>query len=293
MSVRADPRGRAPAAAPISWRGVLGQAASALSDEMAARWLLEEASGRSFGELVGHLDELVPDNVASALDRLVARRLAGEPLQHVIGHWPFAGVELVVDGRALVPRPETELLVELARRELAPIDSPLVLDLGTGSGAIACALVNGREDLTAVAVDTSCDALALAALNRDRLPSPSRLVLRHSNWYEAVADELAGRVDLVVSNPPYLAESEWPGLDPVVREHDPRPALVAGESGLEGIEAVFAGAPIVLRQRGVALVEIGEGQGTAAAALAKVAGARQTTVIDDLAGRPRIVRAQF
>ena len=182
---------------------------------------------------------------------LVDRRRRGEPLQHVVGHWGFRSLDLLVDGRALVPRPETEFTVEVALAEIDgqwPSGHPLLaVELGTGSGAIACSLVVEREALRVIATDLSPAALAIAKLNRARLDPgrAGRIEFRSGDWYEALDPGIAGKVDLIVANPPYVAASEWHDLDPVVRDFDPRAALVAGESGREAIEEVLRGAPDV------------------------------------------------
>lgn len=281
-----------------TWRELLERAGSTLGDRQAARWLLEEAAGRRLSALLSSLDDQAPPAAAAALEVLVRRRQQGEPLQHVFGHWPFAGVELLVDRRALVPRPETEVLVELALGELrgAPRGARAsALDLGTGSGAIACALVQAIGNLQVLAVDCSARALALAEENRGRLPSAAavRLRLARGSWYEGLPAELAGRLDLVAANPPYLAAAEWPGLDPVVRDHDPYQALVAGPTGLEAHRAVLAGAGQALRPGGTLLLEHAPHQAGALTALARQGGARSAEVLADLAGRPRVLRARW
>lgn len=303
-----------------SWRSLLEDAARRLGDRQAARFLVEEVSGRSWAALVGGLDAVAPDPARRRLEALLVRRLSGEPLQHVLGSWSFAGVELTVDRRALIPRPETEVVVEVALAELARRPSPgrtrasldrtrqpsarnrppgnrptqLALDLGTGSGAIACALVAARPELQVVAVDRSVPALQLAAENRLRLlpEDGERLSFRQGSWYEPLGD-LAGAVDLVVANPPYLAANEWDGLDPVVRDHDPVEALVSGPTGLEAIAAVIEGAPGVLAPDGALVVEIAPHQRADALALALGAGAETAEVLADLAGRARVLRARW
>lgn len=233
------------------------------------------------------------------LDCLLARRLAGEPLQHLLRRWSFRRLDLVVDRRALVPRPETELVAGLALEAVAAADGGAgaparAVDLGTGSGAIACALVDEHPRVRVVAVEVSPEALSLAEENRAalRAEAASRLELRLGSWYGPLGD-LAGAVDVVVANPPYLAAVEWPELDPVVRDFDPYPALVAGEGGLEGVEAVLAGAPSVLRAGGVVVVEVAPHQADPALELAERHGAVGAEVRSDLAGRPRALVATW
>jgi len=313
-----------------TWRTLLARAAADLSSTDDARRLVEEVSGLDAAGLSLALDEVVGTESAACLADLVGRRRVGEPLQHVIGHWSFRTVELRVDRRALVPRPETEIvaghaLAELARRRVLlartvaesgltqrvagdltqraagdldgdAVPVPLVaVDLGTGSGAIACAILAETDDVEVVGVDSSGEAVDLARENADALGRrrSSRCRFLVGDWYGGVAEMLHGIVDCVVSNPPYLAEHEWSGLDPVVRDHDPYSALVAGPTGLEAIDAVIAGAPAVLAPGGALVLEIAPGQSAAAADLARLAGARRIEIAFDLAGRERVLVAEW
>ncbi len=242
-----------------------------------------------------------PEAVA-ALVALVARRLAGEPLQHLLRRWSFRGLELRVDRRALVPRPETEVVAGEALAALArpvavrPGDGGALLaaDLGTGSGAIACSLVHEHPGVRVVAVEVDPGALNLARENRALLApeAAARLELRGGSWYEPLGD-LAGSLDVVVANPPYLAAAEWPSLDLVVRDHDPYGALVAGDTGLEAIGAVLEGAPEMLRPGGTVVVELAPPQAEVALDLARRLGAARAEVRPDLARRPRCLVATW
>ncbi len=285
------------ATASPTWRVLLRGAADSLGDRTAARWLVEEAAQTDAAGLLARLDEHADPAAAERLGTALARRHAGEPLQHILGHWPFAGTELRVDRRALVPRHETEVLVEAAHTELglAAGSAHVVVDLGTGSGAIACALVASRRDVTVFGVERADAALSLAGENRAALAGSARerLFLLAGSWYEPLPAQVRGAVTLVVANPPYLAAEEWAGLDAVVRDHDPYDALVAGPTGLEAIEAVIAGAPAVLARPGALLCEIAPHQHAEVSARARAAGAREVAVLADLAGRPRVVRARW
>ena len=292
------PRPRPPAATgprAQDWVALAAATRDRLGDATDARVLLEEVSGRPFAALVaGGPGPSAPE--LARLDAFVERRRAGEPLQHIAGHWGFRTLDLVIDRRGLIPRPETEVVTGHALRALdrsrvlAPPGAPRLraLDLGTGSGAIACSLVAEDADVEVVAVDASPDAFALAAENRARLAAATaaRLDLRAGDWYAPVAGE---RFDCVVSNPPYLAGHERDGLDPVVRDHDPPLALFSGPTGLEAIEAVVAGAPAALRPGGSLVVEIAPHQSAAARSLARRAGAREVEIAPDLAGRDRVL----
>jgi release factor glutamine methyltransferase len=281
-----------------SWAELLAQTEAALGERREARWLVEQVAAASWAVLRSRAAEPAPEPAARLLARLVERRRAGEPLQHVLGHWPFRSLDLLVDGRALVPRPETEVVVDVALAELAGRASerarPAAADLGTGGGAIALALVAEHPDLDVVALDRSADALALAAANRARLdPSAAaRLRLVRSDWYGAVTAPPGG-FDLVVANPPYLADAELAGLDAVVREHEPHAALLAGPSGLEAVGAVVRGAPAVLAAGGSLVVEIAPHQAATVRELAEACGAARARVEEDLAGRPRVLVARW
>jgi release factor glutamine methyltransferase len=246
----------------------------------------------------------VSDPDRARLDRLAERRRAGEPLQYILGEWAFRTLDLIVDTRALVPRPETEQVVEVALGELRRVAGgtadPVVVDLGTGSGAIALSVAveagPSRPGLRVVATDVDRDALDLAAANRDRVAARHPRVagaveFRAGSWYEALPDELRGRVHVIVSNPPYVAEGEWGGLPEDVRR-EPRIALVAppssdGTPGGSAVESVLTGAPAWLARPGAVVVEIAPHQAGPCAAMARRAGFETVAVVADLAGRDR------
>jgi release factor glutamine methyltransferase len=268
-----------------------------------ARFLVDEVASPT-----GPLDEPAADR-ARAMAR---RRRDGEPLQYVLGTWAFRGLEVRVDERALVPRPETEVVAEVALAELSWVaacrpDAPVsVVDLGTGSGVLALSIAaEGRapdRDPVVWAVDVDRRALDLASANLDLLAASDRdaarrVHFREGSWWSALPGVLRGRVDLVVSNPPYVSEEEWPALDPEVRR-EPRLALVAGSGsdgtpGLAAVEEVLRGAPAWLARPGVAVIELAPHQATAAQAMARRAGANVVRIAPDLSGRPRVLVARF
>ena len=298
----------------ITWRQLRRETAEAIVDPVEARWLLEEASGFDGTRLLRELDSEAPAGAAARLGSLVRRRRSGEPLQHVLGHWGFRNLDVVVDSRVLVPRPETETVVTFALSEvdrlraLAPgPETPLpgaqvqpagaevlVVDLGTGSGVIALSLAAERDAVRVVGTDRDPAALEVATANLSRIPieAAARVKLCQGDWYHALPVELAGRITLIVANPPYLAEDEWAGLDEAVRGFDPYEALVAGPSGLEAIETVVTGAPAWLARRGALVVEIAPDQAGRVLEMARGAGFPTASVEHDLAGRPRVLVAE-
>lgn len=219
---------------------------------------------------------------------LVVRRGNREPLQHLVGRAEFRSLTLRCDRRALIPRPETEELVDLALALLPADREARVLDLGTGTGAIALALASERPAWKVAAVDRSDDALALARENAEACGLASRVDLGRSDWFSEVRDAY----DLAVSNPPYLTEAELASADPEVREHDPRAALVAPEEGLADLRRILTEAPPFLRPGGWLLLETGVDHHAALAALSAELGYAEAEGLPDLSGRPRFWKAR-
>jgi release factor glutamine methyltransferase len=222
-------------------------------------------------------DELAPDHW-QRFEQLVQRRAAGEPLAYITGIKEFFGLPLQVDARVLDPRPDTETLVEWALDVLTPLQAPAVIDLGTGSGAIALALSHGRPDARVVAVDASADALAVARANAQRLGLS--VACRQGFWLEGIED----RFHAIVSNPPYVAESD-PHL--LALSHEPLQALASGPDGLDDLRRIIATAPAHLLPGGWLLLEHGWDQTEAVRALLEQAGFHHVQSRKDLAGIER------
>jgi release factor glutamine methyltransferase len=259
-----------------------------------ARRIVEQASGWDGAELVVHADEHAVARAHEAALALAERRSTGEPLQYVIGRWGFRTLDLMVDRRVLIPRPETEVVAGIAIDALAGLGRDgVVVDLGTGSGAIALAVVAERWPHVEVwASDASPDALAVARANLaglGRRGAAARIV--EGDWYDALPDALRGRVDVIVSNPPYVAANEV--LPLAVADWEPAAALVSGPTGLEAIERVVAGAHEWLTDAGTLVVEIGETQGDAVLTLATDAGFATARIAPDLTGRDRVLVATW
>lgn len=283
----------------VAWQTLLDEAASRLAGagienaEQEARWLVQRASGLEGAELIVGLEEPASLRNATFFYDMVERRLWGEPLQYVLGRWGFRVLDLFIDDRVLIPRPETEALTQMALEECRRLDARLAVDLGTGSGAIALALAVEWTGIEVWATDVSPDALAVARANVvgiGRIGTAVRLA--EGSWYEALPAELGGAVDLIVSNPPYVADFEVEDLPDEVRAWEPLEALVSGPTGLEAIERIVAEAPLWLAEPGSLLVEIAPHQAAEAEALARAAGFGSAAVWPDLTGRDRILLAR-
>lgn len=246
-----------------------------------AEWVLAHLLG--VPRLGLPLDELVP---AGALP-LSSRLEAGEPLQYVLGETDFFGLTVSCDPRALIPRPETEQLIELVL-ERVPHDQPVrVLDVGTGTGCIALALAANRPNATILGVDASTEALALARANAERCGLDVRFEHR-----DLLQGQAAASIDLIVSNLPYITTQEMDSLDPIVRDHEPHLALHGGHDGLDLIRRLIIDAPSALRDRGWLMLEIGYRQGPTLLDLFQEAGFENTEVCKDFANLDRFAIAQ-
>ena len=283
----------------VAWQTLLDEAADRLAGvgidnaEQEARWLVQRASGLEGAELIVGLERPASLADATFFYDMVERRLRGEPLQYVLGRWGFRVLDLEVDNRVLIPRPETEALTQMALEECRRIEARLAVDLGTGSGAIALALAVEWTGIEVWATDISPDALAVAQANVAALGGIGEAVrLAQGSWYEALPAELAGAVDVIVSNPPYVAEFEVEDLPEEVRAWEPLSALVSGPTGLEAIERIVAEAPLWLAQPGSLLVEIAPHQAADAVAMARAARFGSAAVWPDLTGRDRILLAR-
>ena len=340
-----------------TWESLRIFAESSLGRRREAGWLVDavrDGPARGWSSVVGGGEGEPPTESQQRLVRvLVQRRLSGEPLQYVLGAWQFRSVELGVDRRALIPRPETEQVVEVALRELRRVaalhhgacgiheggeaiwanetalwdeewdeegeavheTSFHVVDLGTGSGAIAMSVASevlawpvwarggdlapGAEksqpaDLMVWATDISAEALGLAEENTSRLGDPvgRRIRFSQGDWWRALPNQLAGKVSVAIANPPYISTEEMATLDPVVADWEPRGALEAGPTGREAHERILSDARLWLKPEGAIVVEIAPHQAEDVAALAKAAGLADVEVHLDLAGRERAVVAR-
>jgi release factor glutamine methyltransferase len=229
--------------------------------------------------------ELTPE-AEEAYAALLARRAKREPLAYILGHWGFRRLTLKTDKRALVPRPETEMVVERALEHLRVMNAPRVLDVGTGTGAIAIAIVDEDPDAVVTAIDVSEDALALARENAELVGANGRLRLLEHDLTEGLGDDA---FDLVVSNPPYIEPEDIETLQPEVRDWEPRIALVAHGA----TEAVARAATQALRPGGWVVLEIAENQAERVTGVLHELGYEDVRVWPDLAGRDRVIEARW
>jgi release factor glutamine methyltransferase len=273
----------------VTWRELLRDTTVVLGDSARARWMCEVAASEDGDRFLSMLDDPATERMVAHLDAMLARCRMGEPLQYVLGRWGFRRIDLAVDARALIPRPETEQVADAAiaaARRFGPART--LVDLGTGTGAIGLAAADELpwDSTTVWLTDSDDDALDLARANLaglGRAAAGVRVV--SGSWYDALPDHL--RADVIVSNPPYVAEGS-PDVEAVVADWEPAGALYSGAHGLDAIDAVVAGAPVRLRPGGTLVLEIGADQGESVRDLLTSAGFIGVEIRPDLAGHDRI-----
>jgi release factor glutamine methyltransferase len=280
----------------VTWAELLERTAATVGDRAVARWLCERASGEDGADFAGIAAEVVAARQGLALEDMVRRVLAGEPVQYALGRWAFRRLDLLVDRRVLIPRPETELVVDLVATRAADLLRPgaVVVDLGTGSGALGLSILDefAGRDLEVWMTDVSTDALDVARANAaglGRAAAGARFAA--GSWWEALPAHLAGHVRVAVANPPYIAPDD-PEVDASVRDWEPAGALFSGRDGLADIAAILAGATTWLAPGGLLVVEHGHRQ---ASAVVDLAGRADLVGVDthrDLAGRDRFLVAR-
>ena len=262
-----------------------------------AELLLTRALGVTRAELFREPGRALTVDEAAEFEALLSRRLAREPVAYILGHRAFRTIDLEVTRDVLIPRPDTETLVDVALEELRavplagpdPEDEPLAIDVGTGSGCVALALAAEDPFVHVVATDVDPAALAVARGNAARLGLARRVEFVLSDLVHDVGER---PFDLVVSNPPYIPADEYVALEPNVRDYEPRLALYGGFDGLDFYRRLVPGAALLLRPGGMLAVEVGAGQAEAVAGIMTAAGAfTEPESRDDLAGVPRVVHA--
>ncbi|MCL2024773.1 MAG: peptide chain release factor N(5)-glutamine methyltransferase [Coriobacteriia bacterium] len=261
---------------------------------LSAQWLLSHATGLSRIEVYAHHDRPLTVEERATLREMLPRRATGEPLQHILGEAAFRALTLHVTPDVLIPRPETEHLVDLVREHVMQEHRDAlvrILDIGTGSGAVAVALVHELPGAQVTAVDISEAALNIARTNADNLGLTDRVTFVQSDCYVALAPD--ARFDVIVANPPYIPTAQLATLPREVREHEPIAALDGGTDGLDIFRAILDGAYARLTDKGALFVELDERNVTQAAQLAvKLEVYPNVAVHNDLTGRPRYVIAE-
>lgn len=282
----------------VTWSAMLGRVVEATGDRAIAKWLCEHASGCEPGGFATVMNEFVTQRAGLHLESMLRRYLGGEPLQYAMGRWAFRRLDLMVDRRVLIPRPETEHLVDLVIDHLRVVSSSragaaAVADLGTGSGAIGLALLDetARESTIVWMTDASEDALDVARANATGLGvKAAGARFARGDWFAALPAELRGRLDAVVTNPPYIAEDD-PEVDRSVREWEPSTALFSGGGGLDAVRRIVSEVGQWLTPGGLFAAEIGRTQGPAVLALMVDAGLVNAAVTADPAGHDRYATA--
>jgi release factor glutamine methyltransferase len=252
-------------------------------DAVDARVLLCDVLGQNAAHLAAHADRALTPEQARAYQACIARRSAGEPVAYIIGHREFYGLELRVTPAVLIPRPETELLVDLALARIPVEEGWHVLDLGTGSGCIALSIARARPHCRIVATDRASDALAVARENAQSL-GIRNVVFAQGDWFAAVTGQC---FDLIVSNAPYVGAQD-PHLTQGDLRHEPHSALVGGADGLHALRVIVAAARAHLRPRGELLLEHGHDQGAACRGMLGGGGFHEVRTWRDLAGSERV-----
>ncbi|WFE68541.1 peptide chain release factor N(5)-glutamine methyltransferase [Thiomicrospira sp. R3] len=264
----------------------LQTASQANPHKLEAELLLCHCLGVTRSYLLTWPEKPLADSESKAFFNLVQRRLNGEPIAYILGTREFWGLALAVSPATLIPRADTETLVEAALNKVRQQPEPRILDLGTGSGAIALALAHERPDAQVTAVDYSTDALDIARQNAER--HQLKVGMLQSNWYSTLAEQ---RFDCIVSNPPYIEQHD-PHLSQGDLRFEPASALSAGQDGLTDLRQIIAQAPMFLNNQAWLLVEHGYNQTDAVQTLFKQAGFCAITSLQDLAGQPRVTLGQ-
>ena len=290
----------------VLWRSLFDEARHRLagsdgvdSPDVDARRIVEAAAGATPAGFESALDEPVTERAAAWFYSMLQRRGAGEPLQYVVGAWSFRSLDLMVDRRVLIPRPETEVVAGWAVNEASRRSAALgrdhevvVVDLGTGSGAIGLSVAAECPGARVYATDVSAEALAVASANLAGLGrAAARVTLHEGDWFEALPDALRGSVEMVVSNPPYIGTGEE--LPPVVADWEPPVALWSGPTGREAVEQIVAGACQWLCPGGALIMEVASHRAQESATLVSGAGFGDVRVERDLAGLERVVMGRL
>lgn len=278
----------------VVWaRQSLGQAGVSNGAQEAV-WLLEHALALRSHQLVSQTDRLVSPDVRARIEALVARRVAREPLQYLLGTQEFCGLEFSVSPAVLIPRPETELLIQYIVGHVHALSEATIVDVGTGSGCVAITLAARLKGRRILAIDRSPEALEVAQRNAVRHAVRDRIEWLEGDLLAPLRErQVADTIDVIVSNPPYISESDWAGLEPEVRVFEPRMALIGGAQGTEFHERLLRESREFLAPGGLLIMEIGVGQAATVRQFAEqIGGYTALRIIEDAAGIERVVMAQ-
>jgi release factor glutamine methyltransferase len=277
---------------------MLAETVEQLGNAQEARWLCEHASGMDSAEFSAEQDQLVTVACAKSLHDLVRNRLSGVPLQYVMKRWAFRHLDVMVDERVLIPRPETEQVVQVALdivRKTSSDEALCVVDLGTGSGVIGLSMAFelGADAAHVWLTDASVDALDVARANMVGIGRAAANVrVAHGSWWNALPQDIAGLIDIAICNPPYIAHSDSE-VAPDVHLYEPHSALYAHDNGLADLRTVIEGASTWLKKSGWLVLEIGYQQGADVLAMMSASGFVGAEIKRDLSGRDRIAVGQL
>ena len=282
----------------VSWREMLAATVEQLGNAQEARWLCEHASGMDAAEFSTEQDQLVTVACARSLHDMVRNRLSGVPLQYVMKRWAFRHLDVMVDERVLIPRPETEQVVQVAldiARKTSSNEALRIVDLGTGSGVIGLSMAFelGADAAHVWLTDASVDALDVARANMVGIGRAAANVrVAHGSWWNALPQDIAGYIDIAICNPPYIAQDDSE-VAPDVHLYEPHSALYASDNGLSDLRAVIEGASTWLKKSGWLVLEIGYQQGADVLAMMSASGFVGAEIKQDLSGRDRIAVGQL
>ena len=263
--------------------------AGIVNARLESRWLLAHVTGNQPSELISRGQDNVPEEAVGAFRNRVSRRAGREPIQHILGTTEFYGLEFLTDARALIPRPDSEIVVEAALGQLAPDEPARIADLGAGSGCLLAAILANRPLASGTGVEASAEAASLARENLLRLGLSARAAVHEGRWseWQGWSD-----VDLIISNPPYIPSGDLAGLMPEVRDHDPAAALDGGPDGLVAYREIVRIGAAAMKPGAWLVFEIGHDQAEAVIALLDAAGFQSVSLFRDLGGNDRAIIAK-
>lgn len=273
----------------IEWMGGYLEKKGVANPRIDAEHLLAHTLGLSRMDIYLQFERILSQEELARLKPLIERRARREPLQYIIGTQPFRHVDIKVDRRVLIPRPETEIVVEEVLNHIPEEAELRVLELGVGSGAISAALADERKRISVTGTEINPDALKIAEENTQ--PFRDRISLLLGDLFEPVRGV---KFDIIVSNPPYISSKDWPNLEPEVRGYEPKEALVAGEDGLDFYRRILNDAANHLTPSGWLILELGDGQRDAVAALIEETGKFNNIIVHkDLGQKDRVISAKY